>query len=80
MPEQQNDQKKPQVGVSVLIIDGDRILLEKRDKEANHRLKRLTKSRKLRGFTGVIYRSRCICRSVICWKAKPIHRRPPTPK
>ena len=33
MPEQQNDQKKPQVGVSVLIIDGDRILLVKRDKD-----------------------------------------------
>ena len=28
MAEQQNEQKKPMVGVSVLIIDGDRILLE----------------------------------------------------
>lgn len=33
MPEQQDDKKRPLVGVSVLIIDGDRILLEKRDKD-----------------------------------------------
>jgi 8-oxo-dGTP diphosphatase len=33
MPEQQNEQKKPMIGVAVLIIDGDRILLEKRAKD-----------------------------------------------
>lgn len=33
MPGQQNDQKRPLVGVSALIIDGDRILLVKRDKD-----------------------------------------------
>ncbi len=33
MPEQQNEQHRPLVGVSVLIRNGDRILLEKRDKD-----------------------------------------------
>ena len=33
MTEQQNEQKRPLVGVSVLIRKGDRILLEKRDKD-----------------------------------------------
>jgi|GEM_PF-574951 len=33
MSEQQSDQRRPLVGVSVLIIDGDRILLEKRSKD-----------------------------------------------
>ena len=33
MTEQQNEQRRPLVGVSVLIKKGDRILLEKRDKD-----------------------------------------------
>ena len=33
MTEQQNEQHRPLVGVSVLIKKGDRILLEKRDKD-----------------------------------------------
>lgn len=33
MAEQQNEQPRPMVGVSVLIMNGDRVLLEKRSKE-----------------------------------------------
>jgi ADP-ribose pyrophosphatase YjhB (NUDIX family) len=33
MAEQQKDQPRPLVGVSVLIMNGDRVLLEKRNKD-----------------------------------------------
>ncbi|HZU67690.1 MAG TPA: NUDIX domain-containing protein [Ktedonobacteraceae bacterium] len=33
MPEQQNEQARPMVGVSVLISNGDRVLLERRSKD-----------------------------------------------